>query len=174
VVPVAAAAVSPPLLPRWASMVLTIGGGVVTLSAAAAAILAVFNAYAGYQVQGRENAARIVALEAWRTQIAAANLPAEVREMKQSNDTARRIRDQQQQAMQDQLAQLRQSDSAAQQQTQTLIQSNVQLQTRMEDIIRQLSEIKSQLNRGAFFPSPAQRGNGEAPAFWFVPPAQGT
>jgi hypothetical protein len=175
VAPVAAAAASPPLLPRWAATVLAIGGGVVTLSAAAAAILAIFNAYAGYQVQGRENTARIVALETWRAQIAASNLPAEVREMKQSNETAKRIRDQQFQALQDQVAQLRQSDSVAQQQSQSLIQSNVQLQTRMEDIIRQLSEIKSQLNRGSLYlPPGTQRGNEEAPAFWFIPPAKGT
>jgi hypothetical protein len=175
VVPVVAAAAAPPLLPRWAATVLAIGGGVVTLSAAAAAILTIFNAYAGYQVQGRENTARIVAMETWRAQIAASNLPAEVREMKQSNETAKRIRDQQFQALQDQVAQLRQSDSVAQQQSQSLIQSNVQLQTRMEDIIRQLAEIKSQLNRGSLYlPPGTQRGNEEAPAFWFIPPAKGT
>jgi hypothetical protein len=76
--------------------------------------------------------------------------------------------------MNDQITQLRQADSAAGLQNQELLRNNTALQTRIEDIIRQLAEIKSQLNRGSLYLPPAQRGNQEAPAFWFVLPAQGT
>jgi DNA repair exonuclease SbcCD ATPase subunit len=123
------------------------------------------NAYATSQAQVRESTARIASLESWRTEMVAMNLPAEIRDLKNLS----RTRDLQYQAMNDQITQLRQADSAAGLQNQELLRNNTALQTRMEDIIRQLAEIKSQLNRGAFFPSPTQRGDSEAPAHWYAP-----
>jgi hypothetical protein len=141
----------------------TVGLGVVVVGA--------INAYATSQAQGREVTARITSMEGWRTEMVAMNLPAEIRDLKNLS----RTRDLQYQGMNDQLTQLRQADSAAGLQNQELLRNNTALQTRMEDIIRQLAEIKSQLNRGSLYlPPGTQRGNEEAPAFWFIPPAQGT
>jgi hypothetical protein len=124
------------------------------------------NAYAGWQVQGREVTARIAALEAWRTEIVALNLPLRMQTVEGNSETGRRIVDQRLQGLSEQVAQLRQSDSAATLQNQELLRSNAQLTTRIEDILRQLAEIKAQLSRGAFFNQPARPGNDEAPARW--------
>jgi hypothetical protein len=167
---VLAAKTAPPIQQRMTMfqtvvsiLVGTVGLGMVAIGG--------INAYATSQAQGRESTARMASLESWRTEMVAMNLPAEIRDLKNLS----RTRDLQYQAMNDQITQLRQSDSAAGLQNQELLRNNTALQTRMEDIIRQLAEIKSQLNRGSLYlPPGTQRGNEEAPAFWFIPPAKGT
>ena len=156
---------SAPVLPRWATVALSACGAVVTLSAAVAAVFAVFNAYAGYQVQARDNAARIAAVEAWKTEMTAFGLPAEIRELKNLS----RTRDVQYQDLKDTIAGLRQSDAAGIQQIQELLRSLTAASTEIAGMRRELTEIREQMRRGSFYMPAPQRGNDEAPASLTVP-----
>jgi hypothetical protein len=166
--PAAALATAPPL-PRGLTIAFAVAAGTVSFAGVIGVIVLLFNTYASFQVQGREMSTRMLAMEAWKTEMVAAGIPAEIRELKNLS----RTRDLQYADLKDTITGLRQSDAAGLQQVQELLRSFTALSTQMEGVRRELGEMKEQMRRGSFYMPSPQRGNNDAPARW-VPPASPT
>jgi hypothetical protein len=146
-------------LPRWLTVTFAASAGVVSLGAATGIVIAVINAYAGSRVQDSALLGRLATVERDVT-----GLPGRVQQIENGVETARRIRDQQQQGISDRLRALELSDQTGSERLAQLAQTIASILPRLEEILRRQERLENRL--GAAAPRP---GLGEAPASYGVP-----
>lgn len=136
---------------------------------------AMLNAFSAARVQDSAMQARVVTMEAKLVEMASTLGPLrdKVASMEQGRDTGRRILEQQQQSVNDQLTALRQSDISATAKVDALAPLLAELRAQLVEIRRWQETIDRRLDRSGYMP-PTQRGGSEAPAVWtprdYAPP----
>ena len=139
----AAAAPKPSDTPLW----LKVGGAALAAIVALAIIIGMIVAYGR---SGAEVVARIAALEAWKVENA--TVPSRLQNLETGIETARRIRDQQQQGTSDRLISLERADSDARDRLQAVLQSLATITAqgqaqaaRIEELIRRQDRLENRL-----------------------------
>lgn len=132
-------------VPLW----IKIGG------AAVAMILGLVTLVSLYSATVRQDAvvvARLAAVEAWKIEQTTANLPSKVQNLETGFETARRIRDQQQQGVADRMRALELADQAGAERINTVLQQlatiTAQLQaqaSRVEELLRRQDRLENRL-----------------------------
>lgn len=113
-------------------------------------VLLVFGGFIAYGRSGAELVARVQAIETWKTENV--SVPSRLQTLETNADTARRIRDQQQQGMNDRLVGLERSDVADRDRLNTVLQTlatiTAQLQaqgSRVEELLRRQDRLENRL-----------------------------
>lgn len=159
-----------PDVPLW----LKIAG---TALAALVAIAVLGGIYNSVVRQDAVTLARIAALEAWKIESATANIPMRMQTLEAGIETARRIRDQQQQGMTDRMRALEIADQAGSERLNTVLQQlasiTAQLQAqaaRTEELLRRQDRLENRLGaRPGAAPPQDQPTSLLVPLVWRVP-----